>query len=251
MDSDINSSTTTVDLACAWASSGTVGGWLVNSTNWYPTVQIGSEKLYVTTFAVNSPTTGKTRLTVQRRQRGTIAAAHTAGDTVIDDTWYWHPSHGGRNFGGWYVYQVYGGLGMAAGIGYPETDAYTRRRAHDWIRRNVPWWNYAGPNATNCYGKASECDNWQWLFEPRDKVGNVTVSVATGSVTLKWTVPGGVGCRVGLAQGGFQSSSDATDEAAAPAGRAQSYTATELVPGEYAWRVTCGTARVRGVVAVP
>jgi hypothetical protein len=84
LDSDINASAITVDLACSWASNGVTGGWLVNSANWYPTVQIGSEKLYVSTFTVNSPTTGKTRLTVAIGcSEDSTAPADTQSDTGL------------------------------------------------------------------------------------------------------------------------------------------------------------------------
>lgn len=113
-----------------------------------------------------------------------------------------------------------------------------------WLTSALPRWDRAGPNTTGCGTSAAECDNWQWLFEPRDRIQHASAREATGTVTLRWQYSGSGSCRYAVASS-FPDSLDSGDTAAS-GGPIYSATISGSAGDDY--RITCGTARVVGVV---
>jgi hypothetical protein len=222
-----NSQTTLVVNTTDWES--TSYQWL--ETSW---AKIDDEYVkFSSSPSTNNPSTGKSTLTIsQRGVWGSTAATHTAGATVT-----WLPG-----FWDVFCYELSGGyplLARAALALLADADKigeYSPTRAYHVYSEALPFQNYRG--------------NPQWAMIPRERVENLQVVSEGGGAILRWTAPTAEPCRVYLATSPPPTSSDAGDSPATAPGRAQVFESPGLAAGTYNYRISCGTARASGTLAV-
>jgi hypothetical protein len=141
------------------------------------------------------------------------------------------------------VGDVYPSQQCAAGI-WSEDFSISKRAGEVWEANCHE--NEAG--GTAAYYSVQSDPRW-YLFPDR-LVRQVRVIVGGGAATLRYVAPTGAPCRVYLGSTPPESSDDSVDQTDTPRGRQHSYTADGLLPGEYRYRISCGTVRAQGSFAV-
>lgn len=205
-------------------------GWL--STSW---AKIDDEYVRLSgNPALNSPSSGKSTLTItQRGVWGSTAATHTTGATVTWLPGFWD-TFSAEYSGG---YPVLARASMALLADADQIGDYAPVRAYNMLNAALGYQTYQG--------------NPQWAFLPRERIQSVVATGGTGTVSMTWLAPTAEACRVALGTAPPTTSSDILDAAAnATSGRYQSYSAAGLSAGTYYYRVSCRTARVNGAVTV-
>jgi hypothetical protein len=216
---------------------------VVNGTDWQDTTalwfttswaKIGEEYVRLSgNPQVNVPSSGKTTITItQRGAWGSAPATHATNDTVtwlpgFQDVWVGELQGGYPNIGRAAVAQ----MADAERLGQ-----YSPLAAYHVYSEALPGQRYQS--------------NPQWAVVPAERVSNVQTSSSSGTVRLRWTAPSGEACRVYFASTLPPDSNDAGDASVAAAGRAQTYEASGLQPGQYHYRISCQSARASGKVTL-
>lgn len=229
LDADMNSSQSTVVVQAGPDWQDTVYGWFNQA--W---AKIDNEYVRLSgNPALNTPSSGKATFTVsQRGAWGSTAASHTAGATVtfmpgFQDTWAAELQGG---------YPIIARAALAQMSDADKLGEYSPLSAYHVYSEALPFQRYQS--------------NPQWAVLPAEQVRNVQASGSGNKVELRWTAPSGEACRVYVAEAPPSASSDANDALASAAGRMQTHLVEGLQPGQYHYRIGCGTARASGVVAV-
>lgn len=202
-------------------------------------VKIGGEWIRTCNWATGSPAAGKVAVTVCAGGRGawgTQAASHAAG-AATEQYVLFHAGSAMDLTGGYPV------LGRAArsfltDIRLPSGSG---QRALEWMEGALPSQENAGTNL-------------MWRYAARDRIERVRVERNGASAVLRWGSGSVKSCRVRVGVAEAVEPSDESDGVAAGGSREQSFGVSGLSAGsEYHYRITCGTARVRGafVAAAP
>ena len=234
LQADITSSATTFSLSSASGGMGEFTG----SPNWtfdaaIAVISIDDERILVCRTSGN-PHDGPRTLTActgGRGALGTAAAAHSTG-AIATLTHIWHSD----DYTGGYDILTWKGLALLADIDY---NGYSGRKAFERAMGMI--FSVVGVSRTTA--------SPQWMFRPSSDPSNVRAVGLTGSVRLTYNAPDLGACRYTVASS-LSDSSDSADTADSGGAVARSVTVGSLSAGTYRWRITCGTGRAIGSVAV-
>lgn len=196
-------------------------------------VKIDNEWMQVCAVATNTPSSGKSTVTVCSGTRGwlgTVAAVHAAGTTVnwTRESWY------GNGVGHSYPNLFVDALAAMEDLSAPEGSG---RAA----------WEKAVQTLTM---QDTRSDGPEWMFVPRERIANVRAMPGVGALGLRWVAPSGEACRVYVGEAETSTSDDSGDGVATVVSREQGYVATGLSAGAAHYRISCGSARHHGTATV-
>lgn len=194
-------------------------------------LRVDSEWMRVCGFTANSPVTGQSTWTVCAAGRGALgstAASHAAGAAA--------------------VYEYGGHQGSSSNTDLPSGYAQIARNALSHFTNAVTEY---GPGRKAYHlldgavgGRGTRYSNFEFL--PREEVARVRVEQSK----LRWVAPSGEPCRVYFGAMEPADSSDAGDAVANAPSREQSHDVVGAGSGVRHYRISCGTARVRGTVTL-
>jgi hypothetical protein len=245
---DVSSAATSLVINQAINVNGPASSWDFSVA---PTsIKVDNEIIAICSYAVNSPTAGKSTLTVCSTSRGgrglhgTVAAAHTANAPV---------SIYRQNFA-FNRLEPQGGYAVIARAALSfltdkSDGALLGRRAWEWIDGAADWKQESGGYTGTCTSVSNlpYCDVTMWSIVPRPAISNVQVTAAGGGALLRYDAPQGTECRVYLGTSAPATSSDADEPSDGGGARRREFVASGLTAGQnYFYRVSCGTARAAG-----
>lgn len=199
-------------------------------------LRVDNEWMRVCGYTANAPVAGQSTWTICAGGRGALgstAAAHAALAPVVMEYGGQHSSSAISEVPSGYAQMVKNALSFFTG---QSNEFGTGSRAYQLLDGAVG-------------GRSIRYSNFEFL--PREEIGRVRMEAGSGAVKLRWVAPTGEPCRVYFGVAEAADSSDAGDAAATAPSREQSHDVVGAGSGTRHYRITCGTARVKGTTMLP